>query len=143
MMVGVYRFAYRHMLATAYNTISLPPNTITPDVTTPDGYKCFQSFNGQFAVKRPFQGIGDGAWTAIQHNDPALQVYGNVAPWFLVWAKKGTSTALTPTTPPSSLVKNLTPPITFNGNGIPQTLGEYGPWLFTQTFKQVPYPCQM
>lgn len=143
MMVGVYRFAYRHMLSTAYDTLLLPPNTITPNATTPNEYKCFQSFNGQFAVKRPFSSIGDGAWSAVQRNDPPTGTNSTPAPWFYVWAEKGDSTLFSPPTPPTSLVGNLQKPIAFNGNGIPTQFGEYGPWLFTQTFKQVPYPCTM
>ncbi len=143
MMVGVYRFAYKQMLSSAYNTLSLAPNTNTPDATTVPAYGCEENPGDPKTLMFPFDDAGPGAWTALQRNGPNLSVFGNVAPWFLVWGKKGDTSVFGVPTPPQSVVGNLTPAITFDANGIPQTLGEYAPWMMRKSFTQVPFPCGM
>lgn len=142
MMVGAYRFAYRQMLSSAYSALSLPPNNFSTDATTPNTYGCFQNPSDPKTVQYPFSNAAAGAWTSMQRNGPSLPLFGNVTPWMLVLGKKGDLNIVDGIpTPPQSVVGNLTPAITFNSNGVPQTLGEYAPWMMRKSFAQVPLPC--
>lgn len=143
MMVGAYRFAYKRMLSVAYDTLSLPPNTNTPSATTAPEYGCEQNPGDPKTLMFPFSSAGPAAWTSMQRNGPSLPVFGNVAPWMLVWGKKGQTSVFGVPTPPQKLVENLFPKITFDANGNPLTLGEYAPWMMRKNFNQVPFPCGM
>lgn len=140
LMVGGYRFAYKRLLATVYDSYGLPQSGLSPNAVTPQEYICYTS-PGYYDKVKPFGKSGPGTWITQNGNNPALPVFGGNEPVMLALGEKGNETAIEVDVAPSKLVNPLTQPISFNGQGVPVTFGEYAPAMFRHNFAQRMFSC--
>lgn len=140
LMIGGYRFAYKRLLATVYDSYGLPQSDLSPNAVTPQEYICYTQ-PGYYDKVKPFGNSGAGTWITQNSNNPALPVFGGNEPVMLALGEKGYETAIEVKVPPSKLVNPLTQAISFNGNGVPVTFGEYAPSMLRHNFAQRMFSC--